>query len=318
MNSTLPKPIADWLRLMVARKASDLFLTAGFPPAIKLDGQVTPISEQTLTPADTLNIARSVMTERVWAEFDAHNEANFAIHDLEIGRFRVSAFVQQGRMGVVFQLVNTRIPKLEELHLPSILQDIAMMPRGLVLVVGATGSGISTNLATMIGHRNQVLLDLAMQLARHRLATVTAASRRQGPHPGGGGSAQLAAYCRHEVEEQPQAEVRQPGCGDTSGQGAQQDAGRDAPHRLLAHGVMAMVCAQGRDRGEHDGAERAAQGHVNVVGGRKTFVGVDPGQHRYQDQPTAYPQQPCDEAGEPDGQVLGGMRSLRPRQAAPG
>lgn len=156
MNDTLPKPIGDWLRLMVARKASDLFLTAGFPPAIKLDGRVTPLSKQTLTPAETLNMARSVMTERVRAEFDAHNEANFAIHDLQIGRFRVSAFVQQGRVGVVFRLVNTRIPKLEELHLPPILQDIAMMPRGLVLVVGATGSGKSTSLAAMIGHRNHV------------------------------------------------------------------------------------------------------------------------------------------------------------------
>ena len=155
MNSTLPKPITDWLRLMVARRASDLFLTAGFPPAIKLDGKVTPLSKQTLTPAETLNMARSVMTERVRTEFDAHNEANFAIHDLEIGRFRVSAFVQQGRVGVVFRLVNTRIPKLEELHLPPILRDIAMMPRGLVLVVGATGSGKSTSLAAMIGHRNQ-------------------------------------------------------------------------------------------------------------------------------------------------------------------
>jgi twitching motility protein PilU len=155
MHGTLPKPIADWLRLMVARKASDLFLTAGFPPAIKLDGKVTPLSKQTLTPAETLNMARSVMTERVRVEFDAHNEANFAIHELEIGRFRVSAFVQQGRVGVVFRLVNTRIPKLEELHLPPILQDIAMIPRGLVLVVGATGSGKSTTLAAMIGHRNQ-------------------------------------------------------------------------------------------------------------------------------------------------------------------
>ncbi len=155
MSGELPKPIADWLRLMVARKASDLFLTAGFPPAVKLDGKVTPLSKQTLTPAETLNMARSVMTERVRAEFDAHHEANFAIHDLEIGRFRVSAFVQQGRVGVVFRLVNTRIPKLEELHLPPILQDIAMMPRGLVLVVGATGSGKSTSLAAMIGHRNQ-------------------------------------------------------------------------------------------------------------------------------------------------------------------
>jgi twitching motility protein PilU len=155
MAMTLPNPIVDWLKLVVARKASDLFLTAGFPPAIKLDGKVTPISKQSLTPTDTLSYARAIMTERVRGEFDAHNEANFAIHDLDIGRFRVSAFLQQGRVGIVFRLVNTRIPKLEELHLPPILKDVAMMPRGLVLVVGATGSGKSTSLAAMIGHRNQ-------------------------------------------------------------------------------------------------------------------------------------------------------------------
>jgi twitching motility protein PilU len=155
MAMTLPNPIVDWLKLVVARKASDLFLTAGFPPAIKLDGKVTPISKQSLTPTDTLSYARAIMTERVRGEFDAHSEANFAIHDLDIGRFRVSAFLQQGRVGIVFRLVNTRIPKLEELHLPPILKDVAMMPRGLVLVVGATGSGKSTSLAAMIGHRNQ-------------------------------------------------------------------------------------------------------------------------------------------------------------------
>ncbi len=155
MNSALPKPIHDWLRLMVARNASDLLLTAGFPPAIKLDGKVTPITKQTLTPADTENLARAVMPERVRAEFDAHHEANFAIHDLDIGRFRVSAFVQQGRVGAVFRRINTRIPKLEELHLPPIVKDIALMPRGLVLLVGATGSGKSTTLAALIGHRNQ-------------------------------------------------------------------------------------------------------------------------------------------------------------------
>ncbi len=155
MSTGLPKPIYDWLRLMVARGASDLFLTAGFPPAIKLNGKVTPIAKQTLTPTDTRNLAHSVMSERIRAEFDAHHEANFAIHEMDVGRFRVSAFVQQGRVGVVFRLVNTSIPRLEDLHLPPILQDIALMPRGLVLIVGATGSGKSTTLAAMIGHRNQ-------------------------------------------------------------------------------------------------------------------------------------------------------------------
>jgi twitching motility protein PilU len=155
MASTIPQPIYDWLRLVVMRKASDLFLTAGFPPAIKLDGKVTPIGKETLTPAATLGFAHAVMNERMRAQFDQHKEANFAVYDLDIGRFRVSAFVQQGRAGLVFRPVTAKIPSLEELHLPPILKDIAMVPRGLVLVVGATGSGKSTSLAAMIGHRNQ-------------------------------------------------------------------------------------------------------------------------------------------------------------------
>ncbi|MDW8323688.1 MAG: PilT/PilU family type 4a pilus ATPase [Burkholderiales bacterium] len=151
----MPKPILDWLRLMTVRNASDLLLTAGFPPAIKLDGRVTPISQQTLTPTDTENLARALIPERLKSEFNAHHEANFAIHDLDVGRFRVSAYRQQGRVGIVIRRINTRIPQLDELNLPSIVKDIALVPRGLVLVVGATGSGKSTTLAAMIGYRNQ-------------------------------------------------------------------------------------------------------------------------------------------------------------------
>jgi len=155
MNDT-QKKIFEWLRFMVARSASDLFITAGFPAAIKLDGKVSPITKQSLTPSETLEFAKTVMTEKQLAGFLATKEANFAIYDPEIGRFRVSAFIQQGRTGLVFRLINTVIPKLESLHLPPILCDVSMMPRGLVLLAGSTGSGKSTTLAAMIGYRNGI------------------------------------------------------------------------------------------------------------------------------------------------------------------
>ena len=147
--------IYEWLRFMVARKASDLFITAGFPPAIKLNGKVTPITKQSLTPTDSSMLAKAVMSEKQQADFLATHEANFAIYEPEIGRFRVNVFQQQGRTGLVMRHINTTIPKLEDLHLPPGLKDVAMMPRGLVIVVGATGSGKSTTLAAMVGHRNQ-------------------------------------------------------------------------------------------------------------------------------------------------------------------
>jgi twitching motility protein PilU len=152
----IQKRIFDWLRFMVARGASDLFITAGFPAAIKLDGKVTPITNQSLTPSETMEFAKAVMTEKQRGIFAGTKEANFAIHDHEIGRFRVNAFIQQGRTGLVFRLINTVIPKLEGLHLPPILRDISMMPRGLVLMAGSTGSGKSTTLAAMIGYRNGI------------------------------------------------------------------------------------------------------------------------------------------------------------------
>jgi twitching motility protein PilU len=148
-------PVEAWLRTMVERKASDLFLTAGFPPALKLDGRVVPLPGDKLTPTETQALARSVMNDKQWNTFVNGKEANFAIYDEDVGRFRVSVFMQQGRVGIVFRTINTRIPELGELHLPPILKDLAMMPRGLVLLVGATGSGKSTTLAAMIGHRNR-------------------------------------------------------------------------------------------------------------------------------------------------------------------
>ena len=145
----------DLLRLMLSKKASDLFITAGFPPALKIDGKMTPVSNQTLTPQHTKELARAVMNDKQAAEFEATKECNFAIHPAEIGRFRVNAFIQQDRVGVVFRTITTRIPKFEELGLPEVLRDVAMTKRGLVIFVGATGSGKSTSLAAMVGFRNE-------------------------------------------------------------------------------------------------------------------------------------------------------------------
>jgi twitching motility protein PilU len=145
----------DLLRALLARKGSDLFITAGFPPAMKVDGKVTPVSQQSLSPVHTQELARSIMTDKQAAEFEATNECNFAISPSGIGRFRVNAFVQQGRAGLVLRTITTSIPKFDDLGLPHVLKDVAMTKRGLVIFVGGTGSGKSTSLAAMIGHRNE-------------------------------------------------------------------------------------------------------------------------------------------------------------------
>ncbi len=153
------KTVNDLLRLMLAKNGSDLFITAGFAPAIKVDGKITPVSNQTLTPAHTRELARAIMNEKQWADFERTNESNFAIAPPDIGRFRVNVFVQQGRTGIVMRTINTVIPKFEELSLPPTLKDIAMVKRGLVVFVGGTGSGKSTSLAAMVGHRNENAAD---------------------------------------------------------------------------------------------------------------------------------------------------------------
>jgi twitching motility protein PilU len=145
----------DLLRLMVAKRGSDLFISVGFPPAIKIDGKMTPVSNQSLTPAHTVDLARAIMNDRQAAEFEANKECNFAINPAGIGRFRVNAFVQQANVGVVLRTITTTIPKIEELGLPNVLKDIIMTKRGLVIMVGATGSGKSTTLAAMVGFRNE-------------------------------------------------------------------------------------------------------------------------------------------------------------------
>jgi twitching motility protein PilU len=149
------KFVHELLRVMLSKKASDLFITAGFPPAFKVDGKMTPVSNQSLTPTHTMEIARAIMNDKQAQEFEGSKECNFAISPPGIGRFRVNAFVQQGRVGVVLRTITTSIPRLEDLGLPDVLKDVAMTKRGLVIVVGATGSGKSTSLAAMLGYRNE-------------------------------------------------------------------------------------------------------------------------------------------------------------------
>src|SRR5229473_6844842 len=147
--------IHELLRGMVAKKASDLFITAGFPPAFKVDGKMTPVSNQSLTPQHTQELARSLMNDKQAQGFEATKECNFAVNPPGIGRFRVNAFVQQQRVGIVLRTITTTIPKFEDLGLPPVLKDVAMTKRGLVIFVGGTGSGKSTSLAAMIGYRNE-------------------------------------------------------------------------------------------------------------------------------------------------------------------
>lgn len=149
------KFVFDLLRMMVAKKASDLFITASFPPAMKIDGRLTPVTNQGLTAQQAKEITRAIMNDRQASEFEATNECNFAIGLPGLGRFRVNAFVQRGATGLVFRTITTQIPKFEDLGLPEVLKDVAMTKRGLVIFVGGTGSGKSTSLAAMIGYRNE-------------------------------------------------------------------------------------------------------------------------------------------------------------------
>jgi twitching motility protein PilU len=145
----------DLLRALVAKRGSDLFITTGYPPAMKIDNKMTPVSQQGLSPQHTSQLARSIMNDKQAAEFEAKKECNFAINPAGIGRFRVNCFVQQGYVGMVLRVITTTIPNFEDLKLPMVLKDVAMTKRGLVLFVGGTGSGKSTSLAAMIGYRNE-------------------------------------------------------------------------------------------------------------------------------------------------------------------
>ncbi|HZW25923.1 MAG TPA: PilT/PilU family type 4a pilus ATPase [Gallionella sp.] len=147
--------IHNLLRGMISKKASDLFITSGFPPAFKVDGKMTPVSNQALTTVHTQELARAIMNDRQAAEFEATHECNFAISPPGIGRFRVNIFMQQQRVGMVLRTITTKIPDLDQMGLPPVLKDVVMTKRGLVILVGGTGSGKSTTLAAMIGHRNR-------------------------------------------------------------------------------------------------------------------------------------------------------------------
>ena len=144
----------DLLRLLLQKKGSDLFITVGFPPAMKVDSKMTPVSQTPLTAQHTSDLCRSIMNDKQAAEYEATKECNFAIAPASIGRFRVNAFVQQGHMGMVLRVITTSIPTFESLNIPPVLKDVIMTKRGLVLMVGGTGSGKSTTLAAMIGYRN--------------------------------------------------------------------------------------------------------------------------------------------------------------------
>src|SRR5438045_2391546 len=154
-RETATKFIHELLDLLVKQKGSDLFITAAFPPALKVDGKITPVSKSALTPQHTIELVRSVMNDKQASEFESTKECNFAISPSGIGRFRVNAYVQQGRSALVLRTITTTIPKFDELGLPPVLKDVAMTKRGLVIFVGGTGSGKSTSLAAMIGHRNE-------------------------------------------------------------------------------------------------------------------------------------------------------------------
>ena len=149
------KFMSDLLRLMLAKKASDLFITAGFPPAMKIDGKMTPVSQQSLSAQHTEMLTKSIMNEKQATEFDATKECNFAINPTGIGRFRVNTFVQQQRVGMVLRTITTKIPEFDDLKLPPVLKEVVMSKRGLVIFVGGTGSGKSTSMASLIGHRNK-------------------------------------------------------------------------------------------------------------------------------------------------------------------
>ncbi|MDR2153590.1 MAG: PilT/PilU family type 4a pilus ATPase [Burkholderiaceae bacterium] len=148
------KFIDELLKLLAARQGSDLFITADFPPAIKVDGKIHKVSSQSLTPAHTLALARAVMNDKQAAEFERSKECNFAISPAGLGRLRCNAFVQQGRVGMVLRVIAQKLPTIDDLGLPLVLKDVVMSKRGLAILVGATGVGKSTTQAAMVDWRN--------------------------------------------------------------------------------------------------------------------------------------------------------------------
>ena len=143
------------LALMVEKGASDLFVTAGVPPSIKLHGKIVPVTATPLAPEKVRELVLSVMNEKQRVEFLENKELNFAVSARGIGRFRASAFYQRNLAGMVMRRIETNIPRIDDLGLPEIIKELAMTKRGLIIFVGATGTGKSTSLASMIGHRNR-------------------------------------------------------------------------------------------------------------------------------------------------------------------
>src|SRR6201988_2446067 len=154
-RETASKFIHDLLDLLVKQKGSDLFIIAGFPPALKIDGKIAPVSKTALTPQHTIELVRSVMNDKQAMEFESTKECNFAIAPPGIGRFRCNAFIQQGRVGMAMRTINVIIPTFEELNLPPVLKDICMSKRGIMMFIGATGAGKSTSMAALLGYRNE-------------------------------------------------------------------------------------------------------------------------------------------------------------------
>lgn len=149
------KFMRDLLKLMVEKKGSDLFITVGFPPAIKIDGKVTPVSKTELTAENTKAMAYAIMNDKQLKEYEATKECNFAVAPVGIGRFRANAYIQQSFCGLVMRTIETEVPNMDKLGLPEVLKDVVMTKKGLVIMVGGTGSGKSTSLAAMIDYRNQ-------------------------------------------------------------------------------------------------------------------------------------------------------------------
>ncbi len=149
------KFMRDLLKLMVEKKGSDLFITVDFPPAIKIDGKMTPVSKTALTSENTKAMAYAIMNDKQLKEYEATKECNFAVAPVGIGRFRANAFIQQSFCGLVMRTIETDVPTLDKLGLPEVLKDVVMTKNGLVIMVGGTGSGKSTSLAAMVDHRNQ-------------------------------------------------------------------------------------------------------------------------------------------------------------------
>ena len=145
----------DLLRMLKAKGGSDLYIAAGAPPSMKIDGKMTQVSNQKLSPSHTMDLTRSIMNEKQLGEFEASNECNFAISLPGVSRYRVNAYVQRGSVAMVIRVITADIPRFEDLNLPDVLQEIAMTKRGLVIFVGGTGSGKSTSLAAMVDYRNE-------------------------------------------------------------------------------------------------------------------------------------------------------------------